>query len=183
MSVRVTDAQASVDKVLRLLTGMPDEIPGAINRAMKRAGDTGKAQAPKLATAEYRIPQGTFKTNSKESVKTQGEASIVIRFAGSVIPLIRFNVRYTKGGVFAQAMRETSGAILRNSFVARLGSGMNVYSRLTRKRFPIKKLYGPSTAHMMQNEEVSEEMGEVILSEFDKRADHEVRRILSGYGR
>lgn len=43
--------------------------------------------------------------------------------------------------------------------------------------------YGPSTAHMMQNEKVTEEMVKTMEETYDKRIEHEITRILSGYGR
>lgn len=180
MSVRVQETGITLERITALLSTIPEGLQKANRRAMKRAGEAARTQAGRLASTYYMVSKSQFQANVKESVKEQGLASITIRYAGSVIPLIQFQVQHTRGGVFAKAMRMSGGAVLRNSFVASIGAYPNVYTRLTRKRFPIKKLFGPSAGHMMQNEQVAEEMGKTMKETYDMRFEHEIGRILSG---
>lgn len=180
MSVRVQETGISLERITALLSMIPEGLQKANMRAMKRAGEAARTQAGRSASTYYQVSRGQFQANVKESVKTQGIASITIRYAGSVIPLIQFHVKHTRGGIFAQAMRTSGGAVLRNSFVASIGASPNVYTRLTSSRFPIKKLFGPSTGHMMQNEKVADEMGKTMKETYDIRFEHEIGRILSG---
>ena len=51
-----------------------------------------------------------------------------------------------------------------------------------RSWFPLKQLYGPSTAQMLNNEEILDKMDETMRVTYEKRIEHEINRILNGYG-
>jgi hypothetical protein len=187
VSVRVEQVGISLDRVTALLGSIPGAVPRAAGAALKRAGETAKTQAGRFAAAEYYISAGAFAGNSKQTVKMQdsgASASMSITFAGRVLPLLTFKTRYSKGGMmFAQVRRDSGGGTLRRVFTANLGGRLGAYERKGKARFPIEGKYGPSTAHMMQNEDVSEEMAKTIIETYDKRIEHEITRILSGLGR
>ena len=187
MSVRVTTVGISLDRVAALLGKIPGAIPKATGAALKRAGETAKTQAGRFAAAAYYISAGTFSSNSKQTVKMEDSgagASMSIKFAGRVLPLMTFSTRYSRGGMmFAKVKRNSGGGTLRHVFTANLGGRLAAYERVGKGRFPLSKKFGPSTAHMMQNEDVVEEMAKTISETYDKRIEHEITRILSGYGR
>lgn len=83
--------------------------------------------------------------------------------------------------MFAQVKRSGGGGTLRHVFTANIGGRLGAYERLTSKRFPVEGKFGPSTAHMMQNENVTKGMVETIEETYEKRIEHEITRILSGY--
>ena len=130
--------------------------------------------------------------NTKTKVHIQYEGgtvsgslmSVGISFAGRVLSLHRFSVRYARGGTLhAKVKRNGSGGPLLHAFTASVKERFGVFERLTKERFPLDRKFGPSTAHMMQNENVTDEMGKTIRETYDKRIEHEITRILSGYGR
>lgn len=184
MSVRVQEVGISLNRVTALLSAIPGAIPKATHAALKRAGEAANTQAGRLAAAEYHISQGGFSANSKQRTETS-QAGMTIRYAGRVLPLLTFNTRYTRGGglMFAQVRRDSGGGTLRHVFTANLGGRLGAYERTGPKRFPVEGKYGPSTAHMMQNEKVTEGMAKTMEETYDKRIEHEITRILSGYGR
>ena len=47
---------------------------------------------------------------------------------------------------------------------------------------PVEQKFGPSTGHMMRNEEVIEKMDETIRDTYEKRIEHEILRVLNGWG-
>lgn len=49
-------------------------------------------------------------------------------------------------------------------------------------RFPVEQKFGPSTGHMMQNEQVIENMEKTILETYETRIEHEILRVLNGWG-
>ena len=52
------------------------------------------------------------------------------------------------------------------------------------KRFPVEELYGPATPQMMySNEEVMDEIEDKMAETYEKRIDHEILRVLNGWGR
>lgn len=184
MSVRVQEVGISLQRVTALLSSIPGAIPKASHAALKRAGESARTQAGRLAAAEYHISQGGFTANSKQKVQTS-ETGMTIRYAGRVLPLLTFNTRYTRGGgsMFAQVRRDSGGGALRHVFTANIGGRLGAFERKGPGRFPVEGKYGPSTAHMMQNEKVTEEMVKTMEETYDKRIEHEITRILSGYGR
>lgn len=46
----------------------------------------------------------------------------------------------------------------------------------------MEQKFGPSTGHMMRNEEVIEKMDETIRDTYEKRVEHEILRVLNGWG-
>lgn len=184
MSIRVQEVGISLKRVTALLSAIPGAIPKASNAAIKRAGEAAHTQAGRLVAAEYHISQGGFAANSKQRIETS-EAGMTIRYAGRVLPLLTFNTRYTRGGglMFAQVRRDSGGGTLRHVFTANIGGRLGAYERTGPSRFPVEGKYGPSTAHMMQNEKVTKEMARTMEETYDRRIEHEITRILSGYGR
>lgn len=180
----------SLDRVNKILGGsMKTDVFKAAHWALLRAGDTASAQAGRFASAKYTISKGTFDAKTKTKTKIEGGysaggvTSLSVSFNGRVIPLLTFQSRYSRGGLMhVRVKRDSGGGTLQHVFTARLGGGLAAYERLGRERFPVEGKYGPSTAHMMQNEDVIKEMDKTISETYDKRIEHEITRILSGWG-
>lgn len=175
----------SLDRVNKVLAGVPGGAIKAASSALKRAGESAKTKSGQFAAAQYTISKGTFM--SHVSMKTQlsggfgGVVSMRISFAGSPLPLRTFNVRYSRGGALtAQVLRNSGGGVLARAFVAQ-AYGMAVMRRMGPERLPIEALYGPGTSKMMGNEEVVQKMDEEISKTFESRLEHEILRVLSGY--
>lgn len=178
-------AETTLDRVKLLLANVPGGVYKAVGSALKRAGDAARTQAAKYASEEYAISQSTFRnhvryTNHFDSSK----AEVTFGFKGYVIPLIEFDTRYgSDGRVTTRAKRSGTAAALEKAFVAQVHGHTGVFERETEKRLPIKQLYGPSAAHMMyESEEVVDKMDETVRATYEKRIEHEITRILNGYG-
>lgn len=177
----------SLDRINKILSGVPGGAFKATYSAMKRAGSTAKTKAGQFAAAEYTISKGSFMQNVHSKVNVSGGhggvAGLSISFAGSVLPLLTFNTKYSRGGqITTQVKRNGGAATLQHAFVASIYGGIGVYERVGAPRFPVEQKFGPSTGHMMQNEEVVEKMEQTIVSTFEQRNDHEVLRVLNGWG-
>ena len=164
----------------------PEEVEIFI-AALKRAGDTAKTKAGQFAAAEYTINKGTFMRNVTEKVRTEGGsggvASMSVSFAGTVLPLLEFSTRYSRGGqLTTQVKRNGGAATLQHAFAEKVFGPIAVFERVGAPRFPVEQKFGPSTGHMMQNEDVVEKMDETIRDTFDKRVEHEILRVLNGWG-
>ncbi|MEG1491139.1 MAG: hypothetical protein RR394_02725 [Oscillospiraceae bacterium] len=178
-------AEASLERVKLLLATVPGGVYKAVGSALKRAGDTARTQAAKIAAAEYTITQATFRKhvryiNHFDSSKTE----VTFGFKGYVIPLIEFETKHGGDGeVSTRVKRGNAMATLNNAFIAQVYGHTGVYERKSLKRLPIEQLYGPSTAHMMyEKEETSDKLSDIAIETFDKRIEHEIARILNGYG-
>lgn len=176
-----------LDRVNKILAGVPGGVFKATSSALKRAGDTAKTKAGQFAAAEYTISKGEFMANVREKTKISGGGggvlSMSISFAGSVIPLIKFDTKFSKGGyVQTQVKRNGGAATLQHAFVASIFGQTGVFERVGTPRFPVEQKYGPSTGHMMQDENVIEKMEQTISETFENRIEHEIMRVLNGWG-
>ena len=177
----------SLDRINKLLAGIPGGAIKAASSALKRAGEAAKTQAGRFAAAEYTINKGDFMRNTtiktKSSATTAGVASMSISYAGNVLPLLTFNTSYARdGSVRTQVKRNGSAELLEHVFVAKISCHTGAYERLGLSRFPLEQKYGPSTGHMMRNEDVIEQMDETVRETFERRAEHEIMRVLNGWG-
>ena len=57
-----------------------------------------------------------------------------------------------------------------------------MFERETGRSFPVTEFMAQSTAQMAGNEEVLEQVSEKAQETVNKRIEHEITRILNGYG-
>jgi hypothetical protein len=176
-----------LDRVNKILAGVPGGVFKATSAALKRAGDTAKTKAGQFAAAEYTISKGTFMSNVTEKTRitggSGGVASLQISFAGSVLPLLSFRTKFSRDGhVQTQVKRNGGGASLEHAFVASIFGSAAVFERVGSPRFPVEQKFGPSTGHMMQNEQVIEKMEQTVSETYERRIEHEILRVLNGWG-
>lgn len=166
----------SLERVNKLLHNVPGGVYKAAFSALKRAGDTAKTRAGQFAAAEYTINKGDFMRNVHSKSHITGGAGGVmgmsISFSGTVLPLLTFNTTYSRDGtVQTQVKRNGGAATLQHAFVAKIFGPTAVFERV-----------GAPTGHMMRNEEVIEKMDETIRDTYEKRIEHEILRVLNGWG-
>ncbi|WP_300765580.1 hypothetical protein [uncultured Oscillibacter sp.] len=182
-------AEDSLDRVTKLLAGISGGVYKAVGSALNRAAAAGKTAAKQPVTREYSISQSEFLSqtrNINHFVRdTGGGLSVVFGFRGNVIPLMKFNTRVNNSEqVVTQVKRSGAAATLDRAFTAQMGGHRGVYERVGVKRFPVEELYGPATPQMMySNEEVMDEIEDKMAETYEKRIDHEILRILNGWGR
>jgi len=188
MSVRIEEiGSMNVDRLNKLLAGIPGGVFKAAHGALKRAGDTAKTRAGQYAAEEYTINKSTFMKNVRVSANVESSGgsvvSMSIRYAGTVLPLLEFNTRYSRKGLLQTQVKRNGGATtLQHAFVERVFGPTAVFERVGAPRFPVEQKFGPSTAHMMQNEDVIRKMDETIRETYENRMEHEITRVLNGWG-
>ena len=186
--VRIDEVgQNSLDRINKILAGVPGGVWKATYAAMKRSGETAKTKAGQFAAAEYTISKGSFMQNVSQKTHISGGlggvAEMSIGFAGTVLPLLTFNTKFSRNGlVQTQVKRNGGAATLDHAFVANIYGSTGVFERVGAPRFPVEQKYGPSTGHMMQNEQVVEKMDKTVRTTFDSRIEHEILRVLNGWG-
>lgn len=182
-------AEDSLDKATRLLAGINGGVYKAVGSALTRAAAAGKTAAKQPVTKEYTISQSEFLARTRDINhfvrEDSGGLSVVFGFRGNVIPLMKFSTRVNGSGqVITQVKRSGSAATLDRAFSAQMGGHRGVYERIGPSRFPVKELYGPATPQMMySNEEVTDEIERKVADTYEKRIDHEILRLLNGWGR
>ena len=182
-------AESGLSHVQKVLAGIDGGWQKAIGSAFARAAASGKTAAKGAVSEEYVISQSDFlaETRNINSVNRTGDGGVEVSFgfAGNVIPLMRFDTRVNShGAVSTRVKRNSVQQTLNDAFRAQMGAHTGIYERIGVDRFPVKELYGPATPQMMySNEDVMDEVEEKMVETYEKRIDHEIMRILNGYGR
>ena len=187
--VIVDVVEDNLDKATRLLAGINGGVYKAVGSALTRAAAAGKTAAKQPVTKEYTISQSEFLARTRNINhfvrESSGGISVVFGFRGNVIPLMKFNTRVNGSGqIVTQVKRSGSAETLNLAFSAQMGGHKGIYERVGVKRFPVEELYGPATPQMMySNEEVMDEIERKVADTYEKRIDHEILRLLNGWGR
>lgn len=181
-------AEDSLDRVSKILSGIPGGVHKAVGSALARAAQSGRTIAARAVSKEYVISQGQFQKHTRNInhfQKNNGSSiEIVFGFRGAVIPLIQFDTTVNSTGrVQTRVMRASAKETLDKAFVAKAGKHTGLFERETYARLPIRELFGPSTTQMMySNEAVMDEIDEKMAETYEKRIEVEITRILNGYG-
>lgn len=186
--IEITSEQ--IEKVHLLLNNIPRGAEKALSNVVNRANTTIKSEVIKGITSVYSISQTNIRAETNIKMRTQntGEGIIgTVLFAGHKLPLYRFNVSPKKPSqnsmVKASLMKSNSQTPFEHAFIAEMKSGhVGVFKRDTRKRLPVTEYMGLSTAQMAGNSIVLEKVEEAAQETINKRIEHEISRILNGYG-
>lgn len=184
--IEITERQ--INRINSILTGKLQGKRGAVYyNAVNRALATANSEINKGIRKTYYVSSGTINKYGERKIKKAGGSEPIgsIKYSGVLLPLFSFKVspkEHAQRMTVAQVMKEGSGSRLEHAFIADLGHGKGVFERLTRKRESSEELYGPSVAHMAGNEGVIERAETVAEETLDKRIEHEIERILNGYG-
>lgn len=181
-------AEDSLDRVQKLLAGVKGGWQKAVGSALKRAANAGRTAVKGAVTKEYTVSQHEFLASSKNvnhyRQSPDGGVSVEFGYRGYVIPLIKFNTKIGRDGrVVTQVKRSSAAATLDHAFAAQMGGHMGIYERLTGQRFPVRELYGPAAPQMVySNEEVTDAFDEKAAETYQNRIEHEILRIMNGWG-
>ena len=103
--------------------------------------------------------------------------------------IVNGNLRPVHPGVAAAGHQlvSTSPTTFSRAFVAQMKSGhIGIFERTGGKTptgdAEIRELMGSSVPQMLGNEEVLESLAEKTMAKMDERLEHEVNRILAGWG-
>lgn len=172
----------SLDYVNAILHEFPGKAKVAVYRAAKRASSAGRTEAKRYTTRVYNIKAGTFTKNTKTYIKVFGDGAgatkVLIRYSGQLLDLLEFKPKVSKTNGVRYSTKRGSQYHLRHAFDVGAYGG-SIYERVGKPRFPIRKKLGPSTPHMLKDEDVADPLGKKIMETFNKRLAHEIDRILA----
>ena len=179
-----------IERAQALLRHIPRAVPKALANAINRAAQGGRTDAVKKAREIYVIPAGRVRETIEISKAQPSKLSAMVLARGRPRALSYFKItpskptkRKPKGGVNAQVKRGAGGRIAK-SFVAKMASGhVGVFNRQGASRFPIVQRYGPSVPQMIGSSTVTRFVEEGARRRLSERLDHEINRILRGYGK
>lgn len=186
----ITITAEQIERVNLILSGVPGGIEKALSSTIRRANNTVRSETLKGITTVYAITRQNVRAETTIKVRTQSsDGGIVgtVLLAGHKIPLYRFNVSPTipiqRATVSAAVLAGNGRTPFQDAFIARMQSGhTDMFERDGSKRLPISEFMGPSTAQMAGNSIVLADVEEKAQEVINKRVEHEITRILNGYG-
>ncbi|MCL1904488.1 MAG: hypothetical protein FWF94_08785 [Oscillospiraceae bacterium] len=177
----------SAERISTLLADIPGGAYRAMGNAIGRGLTTLRSETINQIREVYHIKKKDLMstTHIKTQKPTGGDASDIIgyvSFSGHKIPLDKFKVSATKKGIKASQKKGGTMTPFIHAFMSNLSGNQFVAERVGSSRFPIKGLYGSSTAQMAGNSVVYDEVKKAAQETIDKRVEHEITRLLNGYG-
>lgn len=204
--------QETAAKVQKLMSGIPNGITRASKSAAQRAAAYMRTNSAKAIRERYAIPAADIKANERVSVSYSyaNGVQVFINFAGKKISLSRYNgsskapakdvdrlVRARVSGGWRMVhpsmpasghqLISTSPTTFQNAFVARMRSGhVAIFERTGGATGSggdeIKSLMGTAPPQMLGNETVTKKLTKATAEKFEERLEHEILRILNGWG-
>lgn len=180
--------ELSLDRAAKLLAGIPQGVYKAVGSAIKRAAAHGLTVGMRIVSEEYAIGQNELKSRTRNinTVVKDSGGGITVEFGykGNVIPLIKFDTRIHRDGrVYTRVLRSNSRQALDRAFRASVNGHTGIFERETDARTPIRELFGPSAVQAFYaRESTVDKMHEALNAKYEERIDHEIMRILNGWG-
>lgn len=193
----------TIERVETLLAGIPKGAERAFSNAINRGLSRVKTGATKRVKEVYTVQSGALSaaTNVRIQKASTGNLAGYVSFSGCKIPLFKFKVTPKVPGtgknVFA-AVKKGGGGTYEDAFIAQMTNGhmgvfertgeQGIMARVARAKHPnkhtekVEEKMGLSAAQMVGNENVMKPLEEEAQKLVNERLEHEIDRILSGYG-
>lgn len=177
----------AIERVERILAGVPKGAERALSNAINRGLPRVKTGATKRVKEVYTVQSSAFTAlaNTQVSKASTSNLAGVVAFSGCKIPLYKFQVTPKVPGVGRKVravVKKGGDTRFEEAFIANLKYGTGVFVRETSKRFPVDEMMGLSAAQMVGNERIVQELQEEAQEVINERLEHEIERILNGYG-
>lgn len=178
----------TMERAQKVLAGIPKGAERAFSNAINRALAHTKSQAFKEVRQVYAVQQKDLDSATATRVQKASTGNTVgyVLFSGVKIPLYKFNVSPSepkKSKNIKAGLRKGSWTAFDHAFIAQMDSGhIGIFEREGKNRLPINQIMGLSGAQMMQNGEVEDHLSQEAQEKFEQRVEHEINRILNGYG-
>lgn len=162
----------------RRLRGIEKKAPDAISKALNRTLTMLVTSISKEIREDYHIKAADIKKTITKKNANINDLSGSIKSRGRVIGLDHFKKSQNKT-VLKVAVKKTGLKPLDSAFLANK-NGEKIFVRTSKKRLPIKRLYGPSVPQMFKNREVKEKLALQADTNFKNRLNHEINRLVEG---
>lgn len=153
------------------------QAPAAIARALNHTGDKALTQVKRALVAQTGAKYGAISKALMRRGASAGNPVYRIVARAAAMSLKEFGPVRTASGVSAAPWNKRR--VFPSSFiVAKLGG--HVFVRTSRRRFPIKKLWGPVIPNEMLRDMSRQAFEATVEQELPARLQHEIGAILSG---
>jgi len=165
------------------------DIEKAVNRAARRAAESGKAETKRQMTSEYTLPSSDVGKTIEVKPLSEG---MQMRIFSSVQDILAFRgvkpkTESTSGigsGRVIVEIKKGNKFEIERGFVGYLQKGhkrLGLYQRDADRKNVLRRYHGPTTVGMFKaNETVHNAAIDKIMETLDKRMIHELQRLLDG---
>lgn len=169
--------------VAEIVRQIRERAPQAEVRALNRAAVSVRTLLVKNIAADTGLKSGTVRERISITNATESSKVARVSVSGKRIPLIDFGARGpepSRGRGRGVTARNPGGAgRYPHAFIATVGTGghRGVFERRTRKRLPIRELFGPSLPHVF-NKFVPEAIArgeEALVKNLQSELSHALR--------
>lgn len=191
MEFRIGIDKAQLKNLEVELAHLPGGARKALVTSLNRTIKGCRTDAAKAVSKTFFVTQADVKKTMRirAANKNHLEASVISEAA--VMPLSKFRVS-PKGitnprprrGLVVKVRRSGGGRQkLQHGFWVRLGGHLGVFTRVGKNRHPIKQRYGPAIPSMIKDSGAFEIIQKGADERLRKNIDHEIERLLKGYGK
>jgi hypothetical protein len=169
------------DKKLRqleiMLRGIPNALPKVISRGINRTASPAKGEISKGIREEINATAQRVNERLILTKATYQNWFANIHISRRRIPLMAFGAKQTAKGVSYQIKKDGGRQMIPHTFIAGVTTGhedtvhTGVFIRRTKKRFPIRELWGPSIGQVFEN---SGSLIERITAKAYERLEHNI---------
>ncbi len=176
----------NLERAALLLAGIKGGIYQAAGAAAKRAAQYGLTQGTKIITEEYAIGRNTVSkyltTKNVTAKDVYGQHTATFSYAGKPIPILNFDVSVnSQRGVYARVLKTSARKYINRAFTTPSLTG--IYRRAGAARYPIDAVFGPSAVQAFTAHPTAiTKMNEAVSTKFDERIEHEITRLMNGWG-
>ncbi len=190
-------SEREIEKATKLLRNIPGGVEKAIVSTINKSIYGAKTDSTKRVTQEYVIKQARVREVIQvlKASKNNLSARIISRGRPRALTYFKTNPRDVPRKRLKKLLRaqvkKGAGGPIKNAFLARMESGhLGVFHRTGKKRKKdktnlesIEQNYGPSIAQMLGAKSVVAYVEEKAQKRIEKNLNHEIERILKGYGK
>lgn len=182
MKMFITSDEKMLNEVQEKLGEFHKRAPNAISNALNRGVSNMNTNSRKEIRKEYNIKAGDVSPTLKVFKSSRMSLGASVQSKGGVIPLDRFKIsprtiNPLRKSPIKAAVKKGSPRSLGSGFMAEI-NGPKLFKRSGKSRLPINRLFGPSIPQMLENEATREEIQRQGQEVYEKRLDHEIKRIL-----
>lgn len=193
-------SEDTIDRVTTILAGVPKGAERALSNAINRGLSKVKTGATKRVKEVYTVKSGalTSATNTRVQRASVGDLTGYIYYSGCKIPLYKFKV--TGNSKVHATVKKGGGGTFEDAFIAQMSNGQlgvfertgeqGIISRLAKAKNQrgtahtekVEEKMGLSAVQMIGNEQVITQVEEEAQKTVNERIEHEIDRLLNGYG-
>lgn len=173
-----------LENIIGALSG--DQVRVAMSRTLNHEGDKTKTQVRRSIAKQMGLSYSAVSRAVRATPSNRSNLTYVLSGTGRPLNLISFNARQNASGVSAapwnRRLTFRNSSLPAGSFIAPVNGGRAVFIRESKKRYPIKALYGPGVANEMVRDESLQHLHD-LTPRLSHRLGHELLAIIMGYAK